>query len=325
MQDVADVFLNDTAIPDVFITDYMSRLTHHALQVYLMGRLHMAHDNQVVAKPVRQALGLSTEDFKAAVCDLAGHGIIKPENDFSGFTMLDLKRKALDRHYRRLTAVPMKETVDRNEGNKDRSRLIRSINDTYFHGLMGPVWYQAIDTWFDQYGFESTVVYQMFVDAAGRNVLHGPNYLHKVAEDYHQHGIRTFMDLTKYKEETKRVHLVANKIGKKLRKKITEYDLPIIEKWLIAYGFDFDVIDVALAYSVRLSEPNLNYFDRILTNWHEAGIRTVEEAQRIEQNNQRQRKRKAASSTGNFSQREYDEEYLNQFYEFAYLEDKEEG
>ncbi len=331
MPDIADIFLNDTAIPDVFITDYMSALSHQALLVYVMARLHMTHDNKVESKPVRQALGLSQEDFKAAICELAGHNIVTTETDFTSFTLIDLKRQALAKHYRRLTASPMRESVSRNEAHKDRQKLITAINDTYFHGLMGPTWYQAIDTWFDQYGFESSVVYQMFVDAAERNVLYGPQYLNKVAEDYHNHGVKSFMELTRYKEENKRVRLIAGQIGRKLNKNISSYDITIIEKWVIEFGFDFEIIDIALANAVRISEPNLNYFDRILTNWHEAGIHAAKEAKQLEENNARihqaQRKARATSprptTSGNFEQREYEDEYLDQFYEYAYLEQKE--
>ncbi len=331
MPDIADIFLNDTAIPDVFITDYMSALSHQALQVYLMAKLYQTHDCRVESKPVRQALGLSQEDFKAAICELAGHQIVTAETDFSSFVLVDLKKQQLSKHYRRLTASSMQESVERNETNQDRQRLISSINDTYFHGLMGPTWYQTIDTWFDQYGFDPTVIYQMFVDAAERNVLNGPNYLNKVAEDYNKHGVKSFMDLTRYKEENKRVRLIANQIGRKLNKTITAYDLTIIEKWVIEFGYDFEVIDIALAYAVRISEPNLNYFDRILTNWHEAGIRTAKEAKQLEENNakhnQEQRKKlsgtRKAATAGNFEQREYEDEYLAQFYEYAYLEKEE--
>lgn len=330
MQDISDVFLNDTQIPDVFITDYMPALSHISIKVYLMASLHMSHDRKVSSKPVRQALGLEVEDFKAAICELAGQNIVATESDFSAFVLLDLKRQVLDRFYRRLTAVPMKESVDRNAQHKERSSLISSINDTYFHGLMGPAWYQAIDSWFDRYQFEPSVVYQMFVDAAQRNVLNGPNYLNKVAEDYSKHGIRSFMELSKYKDENKKVRLIAQQIGKKLNKKITEYDIDLIEKWVVVYAYDFSTIELALRHAVRLSDPNLNYFDKILSGWHEAGIRTTEEARNVEENNARQKqgqRRSAAAkrsdSRDNHQQRDYDDSYLNQFYRFALLDEKD--
>ena len=170
----------------------------------------------------------------------------------------------------------------------------------------------------------------MFVDAKERNTLQGPNYLNKVAEDYNRNGVKTFADLSKYKENTKRVRIITREVGKKLNKSMSTYDHEIVEKWVLEYAYDFSVIEVALRNAVRISEPNLNYFDKILETWYKAGLRTAEEVENVEKNRVQLKQKQAAakSKVGRTSakpypidEREHGEDYYTQFYRFALEED----
>lgn len=325
MQDISDIFLDDILVPSVFVADYMRELGHRALQVYLQSLMSMGPGRRVKSKDVRPFLGMEEEDFKAAICELAGRGIVATESDFSSYLMLDLKRQALDRYYRRKTSVSMETTAERMGESEERRSLLSSINDTFFHGLMGPAWYQAVDHWFAEYGFEESLVYHMFAAAAAADKLNGPNYLNSTAESYAKRGIRTFRDLTRHEEQRTEVRKVAFQVGKCLRKSMTEFDIDIVHKWVADYGFGFPLIEVALRRAVRIKEPNLNYFDSILKSWYEAGIRTREEAENFEKNRARaekaERRARKSSRRPEFEQRSYDDAYLEGFYGLAYADD----
>lgn len=324
-----DGFLDDTLIPRVFIQDYLPRLGGQATKVYIYACLCQDRDAGVNAKVLRDALGLSKEDFKAAICELMGHELLTAEPDFSQIHLVDLKKKVVSYFFRPTTNVPMKESVDRLSGNKDQESLVRSINESFFHGLMGPSWYQAIDSWFQDYAFEPAVVYQMFVDANRGNKLQGPQYLDAVARDYNKNQVKSFGDLARYKENYEKVRMLSRQVGQKLNKKMSTYDEEIVAKWVRDYGYDFSIIEVALRNAVRLSEPNLNYFDKILENWFQAGIKTREEAENIEKNKIRQAKSgirskpKTSLQTAQMDERDLDEDYFEQFYHYALEADLE--
>jgi DnaD/phage-associated family protein len=324
-----DGFLDDTLIPRVFIQDYLPRLGGQATKVYIYACFCQDGDGSADAKVLRDALGLSKEDFKAAVCELVGHELVTADPDFGRVQLVDLKKKVVSYFFRPTTNVPMKESAERLSQNKDRESLVRSINETYFHGLMGPSWYQAIDSWFQDYGFEPAVVYQMFVDASRGNKLQGPQYLDAVARDYNKNQVKSFGDLARYKEDYEKVRMLSRQVGQKLNKKMSSYDEEIVAKWVQTYGYDFSVIEVALRNAVRLSEPNLNYFDKILENWYRAGIKTKEEAENVEKNKVRQSRAKAAakakatSPKPDMDERDLDDDYFEQFYRYALEADLE--
>lgn len=327
MADFSDKFLDDTHIPNVFISDYLSDLGFLALKLYIMSSMKTNSDGFVEGKDVGSALGYSKEDFQAAILELSSHGLVEANNDLSQFKLLNLKKKAIDQYYRRKTNKPISKSVENTTSSDTRQSLINSINNTYFQGMMGPAWYQAIDSWFEDYRFDESVVYHMVMDAAERNKLNGPNYLSAVAKDYASNNIKTYDDLVRYKENNKKVTIIANQVGKALNKRMSSYDFRIVEKWVNEFNYDFDIIEVSLRAAVRLSEPNLNYFDKILQSWHEAGIKTSEEAENVIANNKKSRNniRRAASSNPKIDERNYDDEFLSQFYEFDFLDDEEQG
>ena len=330
MDSLADVFMDDVLLPQVFITDYLPKLSYLAIKVYISSLLFKDNQNKVKTESCRRQLSLSEEDTKAALMELVSQELVIADADLESFTLINLKKKAIERSYRKITAKPMKESVENNSKSKERNALISSVNNTYFQGMMGPNWYQAIDNWFDTYGFEPAVVYQMFVDAAERNVLHGPNYLNTVAADYGRKQVKTFRDLAQYKEQNKAVTRLARRVGKALNKRMTSFDFTIVEKWLIEYKYDYDIIELALESAVRLSEPNLNYFDKILSSWHEAGIKTRKEAENLLKNNQqeaeKQRKSRASrkSNLPHIDEREYSDEEIESYYYYAVSKDEDE-
>ena len=326
MADFLDNFLDDTQIPNVFISDYMSELSFPALKVYLMAQFKGGYDVEILSVDCARSLGMREEDMQAAILELASRELVEAEHNLESFKIVDLKRKTVERYYRRKTSKSMTEIAENNGNSDRRQNLINSINDTYFQGMMGPSWYQSIDSWFEDYGFDETVVYQMVKEAAERNKLNGPNYLSAMAKDYARNAVKSYEDLVRYKENNKLVRHIANQVGKTLNKRMSKYDFELVEKWVNDFGYDFDVIEVALRAAVRLSEPNLNYFDKILSNWHEAGIKTQAEAENLLNNNKRARQAKSrvASTRKNPSidEREYDEDYLMQFVDFKFQDEQ---
>lgn len=322
---IQDNFLDDNLIPTIFITDYMSDLSLPAIKVYLMSLVLKDADNVVISEQVKKPLSLSKDDLKAALVELANHKIIKCTNDLSKYKLLNLKKQVIDEYYRRRTSKPMKTTVQNNARHKEREELLNSLNNSFFSGAMGPKWYQTIDGWFTDYDFDADVVYQMISDGAQRNVLATPNYLNAVADNYASHNIKSFNDLKKYKENYKKVNVLAKKISRQLNKNISRYDLNLIEKWYNEFGYDYDVIEVALRAAVRLSEPNLNYFDSILTNWHKAGINSKKEAEQVFRNNRNhknKRQYKKKNKNVEIDEREYSDEFYAGLYNIQPKKDR---
>jgi len=88
------------------------------------------------------------------------------------------------------------------------------------------------------------------------------------------------------------------------------------------YNYDFDIIELALKKTTSKTNPNFDYLDSIITDWHNNNFKTKEEIMSYEA----ARKKKIPGQVpyphqslcpqkGNFEQRKYEDEYLNSLYE----------
>ena len=108
-------------------------------------------------------------------------------------------------------------------------------------------------------------------------------YFEKTALLFHEKGFRTTEeareDDTRYRAA---IHAVMNAFGKDCSYP-GQAERALIEKWYNEYGFSAEVIGEACSI-VKLSTGNINYSyaDKILGSWHEAGIRTVDQARDYE-------------------------------------------
>ena len=108
-------------------------------------------------------------------------------------------------------------------------------------------------------------------------------YFEKTALRFHSKGIRTAEqareDDTRYRAA---IFAVMNAFGKDCSYP-GQAERTLIEKWYNDYGFSAEIIGEACSI-VKLSTGGISYSyaDKILNSWHEAGIRTVDQAKDYE-------------------------------------------
>ena len=108
-------------------------------------------------------------------------------------------------------------------------------------------------------------------------------YFEKTARRFHGKGIRTAEqareDDTRYRAA---IFAVMNAFGKDCSYP-GQAERNLIEKWYNDYGFSAEIIGEACSI-VKLSTGGISYSyaDKILNSWHEAGIRTVDQAKDYE-------------------------------------------
>ena len=127
------------------------------------------------------------------------------------------------------------------------------------------------------YHFEPAVVYAMIEDGRRRHKLQGPGYVKAIAESWHEAGIQTESDLNRYQQAREDLWSLSKQVGRYLNIHMTREHEHYLQHWTEDFGFDWPVIEKALSTVVKIGRPNFNYFDAILRNWHEAGLKTVEE------------------------------------------------
>lgn len=311
---------SDTPIPDVFITEYMPSLESDFVKVYIYCVFICMHKINLRSEDIAWKLDLPQERIKEALFRLEELGLISRGASEDVILLTDLKEKEIKKLYRLKNTSSPEDAAFSSERSKRRRKCISSINNAFFQGLMSPSWYMDIDAWFDKYQFEEDVMYALFKHCADYNGL-SRQYITKVADNWYSKNIRNSFDLDRYSMEYQKIKDVRGKIMKKLRKQgyLTEYEEAYVEKWVSEYGYDFNIIELALKRTTSARNPSFEYINRILTNWYENGCKTKEEILAYEENRKktdRQSKPRTSSvpQKGNFEQRKYTDEDFEKLY-----------
>lgn len=152
----------------------------------------------------------------------------------------------------------------------------------------------------------------------------GPRYMEKVAQEWYKSGITT---VAQAKADSslfnKNYFTIFHALGIKGRNP-APVEMEYMDRWLDEYGFTIEIILEACCRTIRQThQPNFQYADKILEQWHRQGVRQLSDIDRLDAAHSAKAARmkeagarpapKAASNRfNNFPQREYDWKALEQ-------------
>ena len=301
------LLFSETIVPDIFFAEYLSQMPGNCVKVYLYMLFLSKYRKEIKLNDLSKKLALPLKEVNDAISYLdTNELIIKKEN---GYIVSNLQEITLNKLYKpNLTASP--EKVADIAKNKARAKVINHINNTYFQGIMGPSWYNDIDLWFTKYNFDEEVMIALFDYCFNRSALH-KKYIQTVAEAWGNNKIRTWNDLDLYYQKQEKLVKIKKTIAKKLGKQtLTQYEEAYIEKWVIDFGYDLNIIEIALKRTTFKNNPTFEYFNNIITDWHDRGLKTpneilafIEQRTKLKKDTKKIEKQVAKAS---FEQRQYD-------------------
>ena len=263
-----------TDIPDIFFSEYLSQSSGDFIKVYLYLLFLSKFNKDIKLNDLSKKLNLPLKIIQDAIKYWEDLGLIIRKT--SGYTIVNIQEKELYNLYSpKLTSSP--EESCKNTKNQYRAKAVDNINNSFFQGIMSPSWYNDIDLWFSKYGFDEQVMYALFNYCFQRSALHR-NYVQTVAESWSNNKIKSYTDLENYYQKQKKLSVVKKIITKKLgfARPLTQYEDAYIEKWIIEYGYTMDIIEIALKKTTSKSNPNFEYLDKLISDWHDRNLSTPE-------------------------------------------------
>ncbi|HEX9060224.1 MAG TPA: DnaD domain protein, partial [Clostridia bacterium] len=270
------ILYSDTAVPDIFISEYLPSMDGDCVKVYLYCIFLSKYNKKSAPEELGRSLDMDPTKVKEILTFLDGLGIITLGED--SVRINDLKEREINKIYRvKATSTPEEASLS-TQRNKRRNRIVTAINNKFFQGVMAPSWYTDIDAWFDRYKFDEDVMYALFQHCYDHKAL-SKQYIMKVADNWFNKNIRNSFDLDAYSVEYQKFKEIKLKIVKKLKRKdfLTEYEDEYIEKWVIEFKYGFPEIELALKKTTAISRPNFEYINKIIITWYEKGLRTCDE------------------------------------------------
>lgn len=312
-QNDKSLLFSETTIPDIFFSEYLSELPGEYLKIYMYILFLSKYGKDIKLNDLSKKLNISLKSINDGLRFLEENHLITKKTN--GYIITDLQELTLHNLYSPNLTVT-KEKVEQTAKNKSRTKAIEHINNMYFQGIMGPSWYNDIDLWFKKFGFDEQVMIALFDYCYKRSALH-KNYIQTVAEAWATNNVKTWNDLDKYSEKQENLSQYKKIIAKKLGKYngLTQYEEAYIENWVLNYGYNMDIIEIALKRTTYKQNPTFEYINNIITSWHERQLKTPAEIQAfIEQRKKQENNIKEIqnkSKKTSYEQRQYGNlEYL---------------
>ena len=307
-QNEKSLLFSETPIPDIFFAEHLSQIPGDYLKIYLYLVFLAKYNKDIKLNDLSKKLSIPLKTITEATKFLEEHKLITKKT--TGYIIVDLQEQTLHELYSpNLTAS--KESVEKTAKNKSRARAIEHINNMYFQGIMGPSWYNDIDLWFKKYSFDEQVMIALFDYCYNRSAMHR-NYVKAVAEAWGNNKIKTWNDLETYSQKEDKLIKIKKLISKKLGKHngLTQYEEAYIESWVVDFGYDMDIIEIALKRTTFKQNPNFEYLNNLIKDWHDRNLKTPAEINEFIEKRNKQIKDvkdlKKSVSKANYDQRKYD-------------------
>ena len=306
-QNEKQLLFSETVIPDIFFAEYLPQLPGDYMKIYFYMVFLSKYKKDIKINDMSKKLSLPLKTINDGLKFLEENKLILKKT--TGYIIIDLQEATLNNLYKP-NLTQSKETVEQISKNKSRAKAIEHINNMYFQGIMGPSWYNDIDLWFRKYNFDEQVMIALFDYCYNRSALH-KNYVQAVAEAWGANKIQTWNDLDIYDQKQEKLKKIKNTIAKKLGKYngLTQYEEAYIENWVLDYGYDMNIIEIALKRTTFKQNPTFEYINNIITDWHERSLKTPDEITAFIEQRKKQSKdlkeMKAQVSKANYEQRKY--------------------
>jgi DnaD/phage-associated family protein len=220
-----------------------------------------------------EQLGCTEEEFLSIVASLREKGLLEPEKK--------LKPSASTKN---LTGDEMASVIDGSDGMKQLLEECQALCGKVFT----PTDVSKIVALRKELGLDCETILLLFfyyfekLDAVGKKL--SVSYVEKSAYGLYNQGIRTADALQAYIEEVE----MHNSNQYRLRKlfgmgdrAFTKKEKGFFEKWLGEWAMPFELVQHAFDLTVdKTGKPGLEYMSKILSDWHDSGITTVEQAEK---------------------------------------------
>ena len=315
------LLFSETSIPDIFFSEHLSEIPGDYLKIYLYLIFLSKYGKDIKLNDLSKKLNIPLNVINEGTKFLEEHGLIMKKT--TGYIIIDLQEATLHNLYTPNLSLS-KDKIEQTAKNKSKSKAIEHINNTYFQGIMGPSWYNDIDLWFRKYNFDEQVMIALFDYCYKRSALHR-NYVQTVAEAWASNKIKTWNDLDRYYEQQEILNKIKKSIAKKLGRYngLTQYEEAYIENWVLNFGYDMSIIEIALKRTTFKQNPTFEYINNIITDWHERNLKTPSEINAFLEQRKKQEKStkelKTKVNKANYEQRKYSN------LDFLYANNNKEG
>lgn len=277
-----DFYLMDTSIENMFINEYMPLADGNYVKVYLFALMYADKHNTLSNDTIAKHLNMEVEDVLKAWSYWEKQGVIrkryKSDNNRFDYVVefISLKQLFVKGNNNTLSTKESEKQYSPKDieiamRNDDIKEMFHQIQCLVGRSYEGNEMFEILE-WLESYKMDPRLIIQAYSYCVNKKNNNSFKYIAKVVRNWHDNNVKTVQDLEKYLEETDIRYSMYRRILKSLGLSFrypTEEEKRIIDTWFDEWKFDLDTILEACKKTSGISNPNINYINSILRNWHQ--------------------------------------------------------
>ena len=267
-----DLFLMETSVENMFINEYMATAPGDFVKVYLIARMYEAADLEVTNEDIAKSLGIELEDVLKAWTYWDKKGVIRkiiPEGGSKLEYDVEFINLREQLYGSKAVKVSREQSFQESMADTEIQDMLAEI-EKMTGSVMNGTEVTEIVSWLTDYNVSPEVIiygYRYSLDRKKKNI----KYIEAVIRSWSEEGLTTVEEITKKLGENDKKHYLYKRVFKALgfNRNSTEEERRIMDTWFETMGFSLEKVLEACSKTSGISSPNINYVNKVLSNWYE--------------------------------------------------------
>ena len=268
-----DYFLLDTGVENIFINDYMTAAPGDYVKVYLFALMYAEVGENITDESMAKLLGMKESDIRKAWNYWADMGVVHKSkvNGSDQVEFVNLKEKLYGKN-RSADKKPQQAAPARTKmilSDKSMQNMYKSI-ERILGRVMNGTEMMEILSWINDYNAAPEIVVYAYSHCKGKNIDR-INYVGAVVKRWVDEGLEDVLAVEEFLAKIDQRALLYKRVCKALgfMRNATEEEMKIMDRWFDDMGYDIEKVLEACKKTSGISNPNINYVNKVLVNWYE--------------------------------------------------------
>ena len=270
---INDYFLLDTGVENIFINEHMASAPGDFVKVYLLALMYANLELDITNEEIARHLSMEHEDVLKAWTYWEKIGAVRklrknPEDKFNyDVEFVTLKGQLYGKSSRKSYVSDQNKHVQMADKEiKDMFSAIEKITGRVISGTE----LMEVLSWINDFGASPEVVvygYSYCIQKKKKDI----KYIAAVIKAWAEEGLRDVLSVEKYLSENEKKQYLYKRVFQALgfSRNATEEEKRIMDTWFETMEFSLDRVLSACSKTSGITNPNINYVNKVLVNWYE--------------------------------------------------------
>lgn len=264
---ISTYILYDTAVENIFLSEYMPKAPEHCVKAYLLGQMYAQMGQPADDDQLARSLGITASMLSDCWRYWEDEGVIRRtmENGETRIEFLRLKEFAFGMAPSEETQAEEPALSLSSEAARELFRTIESITGAMLQSRE----LEEISSWVANLGMPPAVITACYEYCRKRGTVKF-SYVKSVLTEWHKKGLTDEEALSDYLAEMDRHYDLYRRVFQAMGYHFnpTEEQKRLMDSWTEDMGFSTEKILEACAKTAGLSNPNIKYVDSVLRGWY---------------------------------------------------------